>query len=184
MSLTLKRAFSAAILIGTLVTPNAVNAFSLQGTVWSEAAGVVDPQLLYAVALAESKKVVNGQVRPWPWTVNTNGKGYYFDTRDEAETFVDNLVAKGVKSIDVGPLQINLRWNGHRVKNHNDLFDLPTAVRVGADILKEAMNSSPNDKALAVGRYHNWQDDRRARNYGVKVLQYFDVIAKAGGRRS
>ncbi|NLC21098.1 MAG: lytic transglycosylase domain-containing protein [Halomonadaceae bacterium] len=158
------------------------SAFSLDGTPWSLAAEKVDPQLLYAVALAESQKTVDGQVRPWPWALNVQGKGYYFDTREEAEDHLAATIARGVKNVDIGPLQINYNWHGHRIVEPSDLFDLATSVRVGADILSEALGSAPHDRVLAVGRYHNWKDEHRARQYGTKVLKYFDIIVKAGGR--
>lgn len=182
MTLTVKQAFKVALLAGCLSLPMTASAFSLDGTAWSLASDKVDPKLLYAVALAESQKVVDGQVRPWPWALNIQGKGYFFDTREEAEDYLAKTIARGVKNVDIGPLQINYNWHGHRINEPNELFDLATAVRVGADILAEALGSAPHDKVLAVGRYHNWKDEYRARQYGTKVLKYFDIIVNAGGR--
>lgn len=174
MALTLNHALKVAILSAcSLGAMGSASAFSLQGTVWDEAsARGVDPYLLYAIALAESKKTDDGDVRPWPWAVNVAGKGYWFNTRSEAERFVDRQISNGVTNMDIGLLQVNLRWNGHRVDDPKSLFDISTAVRVGADILAEAIASAPHDPALAVGRYHHWNDHNRARAYGVKVLEY------------
>ena len=45
------------------------------------------PEVLYAVALTESARQVDstGNVRPWPWTLNVQGRGHFFDSRQEAE---------------------------------------------------------------------------------------------------
>src|SRR5690606_33719340 len=42
--------------------------------------------LLTAISLAESGRSVgeNGELVSWPWTINVNGKGFYFDTKQEA----------------------------------------------------------------------------------------------------
>ena len=43
----------------------------------------IPPALLYAVALTESAKKVGSPavVRPWPWTLNIAGRGFFFDSR-------------------------------------------------------------------------------------------------------
>lgn len=149
---------------------------------WEQADGV-DPHLLYAIAIAESQKYFSGGfIRPWPWSVNLKGKGYYFESRKEAEEFVDQLISEGYTNMDIGPLQVNTYWHGHRVQDFKDLFSLPVAIDVASDILKEAMKSSPGDKALGIGRYHTWSDEQRAREYGTKVLKYWDVISRSGGQ--
>jgi len=181
MALTLKQALAASSLTIGMMASCASHAFSLNGTIWTSAETKgVDPYLLYAVALAESKKVNGKVVRPWPWAVNVAGKGYWFSDLREAEAFVDSQLNAGVRNMDIGPLQINVLWHGHRVTNPKELFHLPTAVSVGADILSEALASAPNDLALAVGRYHNWKDSDRARVYGTRVLMYRKLMVEAG----
>jgi len=48
----------------------------------------------------------------WPWTINAQGKGQFFKTKAEAVKAIKNLQAQGVKSIDVGCMQINLSYHG------------------------------------------------------------------------
>lgn len=44
----------------------------------------VPAEALYSVSLAEtSRKLPHGE-RPWPWTLNVAGKGYRYNTRQEA----------------------------------------------------------------------------------------------------
>ncbi len=187
MKLTRKRALKA-VLAAAVLSISSINVsasaeeFTLKGTLW-ETAENVDPHLLYAVAMAESQKYFpGGYLRPWPWAVNIKGKGHYFESREEAEKFVDDLFSQGYTNMDIGPMQINTKWHGHRVSNPKDLFNLSIAIAVSSDILKEAMDSAPNDTTLGIGRYHNWEDEQRARNYGSKVIKYWEVISKAGGQ--
>lgn len=171
----------AATVVSCLATASNSAAFSLEGTAWQLHSQGVDPNLLYAIALAESQREIDGLVRPWPWSLNVQGKGRYFETREEAEAFLSETLATGIRNVDIGPMQINYSWHGHRVLNPADLFDIQTSVRVGADILSEALASSPDDKELGVGRYHNWGDENRARKYGRKVLNYLAIILSAKG---
>ncbi len=67
-------------------------------------------------------------------------------------------------------MQINLHWNGHRVTSYEDLLDQEQNITTGAEVLSEAIESSPVDLELGIGRYHNWDDELRARNYGSRIL--------------
>ncbi|MCP1367808.1 lytic transglycosylase domain-containing protein, partial [Halomonas sp. BBD48] len=44
----------------------------------------VPPEVLYAVASAESKVSLNAGIRPWPWTLNIAGESMRFGDRNSA----------------------------------------------------------------------------------------------------
>ena len=69
----------------------------------------VPPQVLYAIALTETGRKSGGRVRPYPWAINREGKGYWFKTREEALAFGQQSLAEGRRSFDVGCVQINYR---------------------------------------------------------------------------
>jgi len=60
--------------------------------------------VLYAVALTESgRQVASADVyRPWPWTLNVAGQGYFFDSRLEAWQALTDWIKAGRRSIDIG----------------------------------------------------------------------------------
>nr|WP_235269968.1 transglycosylase SLT domain-containing protein [Geoalkalibacter subterraneus] len=149
----------------------------LAPTIWgqvSEKYGL-DPYLLYSVALTESAKTwEDGLIRPWPWTLNVTGKGHYPATRKEAAQMLAQM-SKKTKIIDVGMLQVNLHYHGHRVNHPEDLLDFTTNLQVAAQILKETLESSPHDLILGVGRYHSWRD-HLARPYGIKVVSLAQTL--------
>lgn len=168
-------------LTGLLMTASlpAHASFSLSGTDWEQLAAEqqLDPLLLYAVALAESaRKRGKGQIAPWAWTLNERGKGLYFTSRDEAASHLDQAI-RSTSNVDVGIMQVNIRWNGHRVDDPRSLLDPRTNLRVGATILREALDSAPDDRVLGVGRYHS-SDPSRARRYGERVLTIYRQLAK------
>lgn len=178
-----KNSIGVAVAGALSLASSTSGAVNLEGTLWEKVSDKVDPYLLYAVALTESKRVdKNGKsMRPWPWSANIRGKGYFFDSREEAEKVVTEHLSRGVKNIDIGPLQVNVFWHGDKVKNPLDLFDLETSINVAADILSVAINSSPEDIAVGVGRYHNWKDKDLARKYGSQVLRYREAILRSRG---
>lgn len=63
----------------------------------------VPAEALYSVSLAEtSRKLPHGE-RPWPWTLNVAGKGYRYNTRQEAyDALLSFMRRYPLKRIDVG----------------------------------------------------------------------------------
>ena len=150
-------------------------AFSLDETVWqraSDATCSLDPRLLYAIALVESQRAVDSaHARPNPLALNIDGIAHHPKARSEAADLLKRALAKK-SMIDVGAMQISLRWNGGRVSDPVKLLDLETNVRVGAEILCEFV-SQTDDIALAIGSYHtpNPRKKEIARQYGFDVLK-------------
>ena len=136
----------------------------------------LDPTLLYSIALAESARGRgDGNIAPWPWTLRVLSEpGIYAKNASEAKQELSRLL-KSHKSIDIGMMQINLRYHGHRVKAPEDLLDPQIALNVGAQILRETLDSAEGDLELGIGRYHSWEEDR-ARNYGARILAFYRNI--------
>ena len=145
----------------------------LRNTAWwgvAEQRGL-DPYVLYAVALVESAKVSKRVAKPWPWALNRQGHPFIPSSLTEAKDILGGSLAKGIRNIDVGLMQVNVRWQGHRVGRPEDLLDPETNLRVGADILAESIESAPGNLVLGIGRYHaGFQDEARAYRYGRRVL--------------
>ncbi|MDX8126969.1 transglycosylase SLT domain-containing protein [Methylomonas sp. OY6] len=129
----------------------------------------LDPFELYAVSLMESSKYSsNNTITPWPLAINAAGTAIFPRNRGDALNALACELEKGITSIDVGLMQINIKWNGYRVSDIKSLFDPEVNLRVGADILAEAIRSEPHDKTLGLGRYHAGygnEPDRLARAY-------------------
>lgn len=125
------------------------------------------PLVLYGIAQQESTRP--GYGKPWPWTANFNGRGQWFESKMEAMTAVDNALRSGLKNIDVGIMQVNLRWHGHRFKTLNEAFDPLRNIEVAASIL----NSFSGDPlVLQIARYHcpAKKCRKRALRYAKKVI--------------
>src|SRR5579863_7486624 len=75
----------------------------------AERAHGIPAHLLAAISRVESgrRDPVSGEWRPWPWTVDADGQGSFYDNKAQAIAAVRDMQAHGVRSIDVGCTQIN-----------------------------------------------------------------------------
>lgn len=111
----------------------------------------------------------------WPWTVNAQGKGYYYDTKEEAIAAVKTLQKNGVKSIDVGCMQVNLMYHGKAFANLNDAFDPEKNVEYGAKFLKNLYQNADEDWMKAATQYHS-KKPHKAQRYGNKLAAVYEDI--------
>jgi hypothetical protein len=151
----------------------------LQNTLWWKVAihHQLDPYILYAVALVESAKgnPLN-HVTPWPWAINKSGKSIIPASQQEARALLNKILAEGGRNIDVGLMQINLHWHGHRVGKPEQLLNPVTNLQIGALVLAKAIQSAPHDLVMGIGRYHSWQNTVAAVSYGRRVLAVANQI--------
>jgi hypothetical protein len=167
--------------LSAIVLPSLAEARSLdlEGTPWVEAARPhgFAPELLYAVTLVESQRGVgSGHVAPWPWTLRTPEGGEWFDSADAAaEGLAQARKTWPANRIDVGVGQVNLGWHAERFERPEDLLDPAVNLNVAAGILADAI-ASTRDPVIAVGRYHHWRSEKRARAYGERVWKIYRNI--------
>ena len=177
---------------GTIVVvaePRAVRAGSFNlditspGSLWAKAGARyrIDPVLIYAVALVETRGTQpDGSVAPSPWVVRINGH-LHIGSREDTEHAIElaHLLAAPVQ--DVGIMQVYYPV-------HRDLEPDPIAllnpvrnIEIGTRLLRKAMNES-KDPVLRIGYYHS-HDATLARGYGELVLGVYKEL-KLATRRS
>lgn len=103
----------------------------------------------------------------WPWTVTSEGAGKFFDTKAEAVAEVEFLMTRGVRNIDVGCMQINLKAHADSFETIEAAFDPAANVAYGAKYLK-TMHRRTGDWLKAAGGYHSMTPHLSAR-YRAKV---------------
>ena len=121
----------------------------------------VPPEVLQAVALTETGRKSGGRMRPCPWAINREGKGYWFKSREEALAFAEDSVRQGRKSFDVGCVQINYRWHGHAFPSLNDMFDPEWTATYAGQFLR-TLYEERGDWSAAAGAYHSLTEDKAA----------------------
>lgn len=126
------------------------------------------PGLLGAIALVESgRAATGGAAAPWPWTYNAAGEGHYAPTREAAIAEVAALRARGVQSIDVGCMQVNLMHHPDAFASLSEAFDPLANTRYAARFLL-SLQAASGDWGTAVARYHSG-DPGRGEAYGRRV---------------
>jgi hypothetical protein len=110
--------------------------------------------VLRTVALVESGRPNGGDQRPWPWTANFGGQGYWYATSREAELAVDERRSMGATNIDIGCFQINHRWHGANFASVSAMFDPDANALYAAQFLSRLFDETGNwpDAAAA---YHS-----------------------------
>lgn len=126
----------------------------------AEAAYGIPTNLLLAIGLQEAGMSYKGSMTIWPWSLNVEGRGFRFDTRTEAEAFLSDELAQGKRSIDVGCLQVNLRWHPDAFPSPTEGFDPARNADYAARFLR-GLYLETGDWLRAAGRYHSATPDLR-----------------------
>lgn len=119
------------------------------------------PQLLSAIALAESGRWDRdrGETYAWPWTVVAQGRAHYLPTRQRAIELIHKLRARGVRNIDVGCMQVNLRYHGAAFRSVDEAIDPKTNVAYAATFLRR-LHMRTQSWSESVGLYHSANSER------------------------
>lgn len=111
--------------------------------------------LLYAISEVESgRPLAGGARRPWPWTVQAENQSHYFASKAAAIDWVRRAQARGVASIDVGCMQVNLMYHPSAFATLDDAFDPMHNAAYAARFLT-ALHAQTGDWHQAAGRYHS-----------------------------
>ena len=112
--------------------------------------------LLFAIGEVESGRPdpVTHRLVPWPWTVQAQNQSYYFATEAEAVAWVQAAQARGILSIDVGCMQINLMYHPAAFQNLDAAFDPASNADYAARFLV-SLHAGTGDWQKAAGLYHS-----------------------------
>ena len=140
--------------------------------------------LLQAISLAESGRwfegagANKGEIIAWPWTVTTGGKGHFLPSRVDAIAFVQSLQASGVENIDVGCMQINLKYHPEAFSSIEQAFNAHANAAYAADFLK-VRHAVSNSWLQAAGDYHS-TTPKLNQTYRQKVSKLWKQTSQAG----
>jgi len=133
--------------------------------------------VLKAISRTETGRLKGGDVIPWPWTVNMEGRGVWFDTRDAALAFVYKNYKRGARSFDVGCFQINYRWHHEAFSSIEEMFEPFANATYAARFLSQLYQElgSWDD---AVGAYHSRTPEYAAKYKKAYAAHYAKVSAE------
>jgi len=131
--------------------------------------------VLKTIGFRESgRQLADGRQVPWPWTVNAQGEGHFFETKADAIAFVQTLQEQGVDVIDVGCMQVNLHYHPAAFATLDAAFDPATNVAYAGEFLN-SLKSETGDWNTASIYYHS-------RNGGVGSSYAGRVTVNAFGK--
>ena len=121
----------------------------------------IPDKLMPAISRVESGRFdpVTKRVRPWPWTINVEGTGFFFDAKDQAIAAVREMQARGIRSIDIGCMQVNLMHHPTAFASLDEAFEPAVNARYAARFLI-ALYRQSGDWSLAAANYHSANVDR------------------------
>ncbi|MCH2546694.1 MAG: lytic transglycosylase domain-containing protein [Alphaproteobacteria bacterium] len=139
----------------------------------------IPSRLLGAMAATETGRMHKGLgVRiPWPWTLNVEGKPYFFDSKTEAVAAVAKFQSQGIRSIDVGCMQINLRHHPDAFANLSEALEPKFNVTYAARFLRGHYDDT-NSWKMAVGRYHSRTPAHATRYIAAVYGQWYGLASK------
>ncbi len=115
----------------------------------------IPEQLMAAIGRIESgRQGPDGAVNPWPWSINAEGTDYVYETKEAVIAAVRALQAKGVRSIDVGCMQVNLMHHPQAFATLDQAFDPVENARYAARFLVE-LKAQTGDWNKATAYYHS-----------------------------
>jgi hypothetical protein len=150
-----------------------------QAIAGAERAAGIPTQLMAAIGRVESgRRDAQGLVHPWPWTINAEGAGAVFETKAAAIAAVKILQSKGVRSIDVGCMQVNLMHHPDAFASLEQAFDPVANAGYAARFLVQ-LHGQTGSWPQATALYHSATPDLGA-DYRRKVMAVWPEEQKRG----
>lgn len=136
--------------------------------------------ILYALALMESGKTIDGEFIPHPYAIavgkdesigQMQHEGFYPASKKEAVSLLAQLLADGHTNIGIGMMQINIKANPGIVEDITTLLDPVTNFTASAKVLKWCSKHKFINAILSCYS-HGAHDSQQGLAYANKVRAY------------
>ena len=125
--------------------------------------------ILSSISNVEAGRIINDKPKKgWPWTVNHSGEGLYFESKADAIKYVADHLNIGDLNLDVGCMQISLKWHSENFLSLEEAFDPNVNINYAASFLKKLFINH-GDWNLAIKYYHS-SDPSKNLKYHQKVI--------------
>jgi len=141
-------------------------------------------QLLEAIAKVESGRwyADRGENFSWPWTITAEGRGHFLPSKAAAVAKVEALRRRGVTSIDVGCMQVNLHYHGQHFETLDEALDPLSNIAYAAAFLSD-LKQEVRSWERAVGYYHS-RHETRGLAYRTKVYEAWNEVRRRAAKAS
>ena len=178
-----QRMFVGVLLTGFFLFGHSAQATSLRSwracdyaaTAAAQKTGV-PREILLTITRVETGRTRKNQIEPWPWTLNVEGRGYWFKTKSAALKHAEEQRKKGIRNFDVGCFQINHRWHGAHFSSLEAMLDPASNAIYAARYLKSLFQESLSWHD-AVGAFHS-RTEKYAKLYKIRYQEHFAKLPK------
>ena len=110
----------------------------------------------------------------WPWAINDNGKGLFFDNKDDMLAYARAQLDQGNDRMDIGCMQINVYWHRDQFTDIDDIADPSSNIAYAAAFLSDLrdQHGSIDD---AIRHYHN-ADYKQSTPYLARVYEAWEQV--------
>ncbi len=130
--------------------------------------------LLLGIGKAEAIRKTKNKFVIWPWTINHAGKSMFFDTKKQMRNYVFKNLKRNDLNMDVGCMQINIKWHKNNFKKISDMFEVNPNISYAASFLQQLKNKHGSwDNAIK--HYHS-SDPKKNKPYLIKVKSFWKKV--------
>lgn len=115
--------------------------------------------ILLAISRVETGRRAEGELMPWPWTINADGAGAYYDSKEAAVAAAELHLSDGTGTFDIGCFQLNMTYHGKAFASFDDMFDPRMNAHYAAEFLNQ-LYAEMGNWADAVSAYHSRTPER------------------------
>jgi hypothetical protein len=161
-----------------MTPPPAADHLCRQAINAAERAHGIPSHLLASIARVESgrRDQATGSFNPWPWTINADGQGAFYETKADAVAAARTARSQVSKSVDVGCMQISLTYHPDAFPTLEQAFDPVANADYGARFLVQLYEKS-GSWPRAVEMYHS-ATLGLGEDYGRKVYAALPIEQK------
>ncbi|WP_298162377.1 transglycosylase SLT domain-containing protein [Acidocella sp.] len=126
----------------------------------AEKAHNLPANLLISIGDVESGRAdaLTGRVSPWPWTINVDGQGQYFASKQAAIEYTRLALSSGAHDVDVGCFQVSLQAHPGAFASLDDAFDPAQNADYAARFVAQ-LQGQTGSWATAIADYHSASPD-------------------------
>jgi len=131
--------------------------------------------LLTAIARVETGRIQqDGSLRAWPWTINHDGKGLFFDSYEKMLAFARQRQEVGDLKLDIGCMQINMFWHAAKFDSLAVMAEPVANISYAAKFISE-LKQRHGSYEKAIAHYHSAEPAKNV-PYLTKVIATWKLI--------
>lgn len=144
----------------------------------------IPQHLLSAIASTESGRFHERlKIKlPWPWTINAKGKGYFYNSKEEAVEAARKFLARGVESIDIGCMQVNIHHHPNAFSSLEQGFEPEYNVAYAASFLRNLYQEDGSWRKAA-SDYHSKTPQLGTQYVGLVYNSWLQILDKLRAAR-